>query len=437
MLPNWLLVSGLSAVAAALGACERIGSGGPSHQLSSQSDQTSIGNLTGGVSSGLYIGATARRVAVLARPSPTAATIGLLTAGAKLSRSEAPVGDEGCAGGWYAIAPRGYVCLNEQTTLDERHPTLLARELKANTEAALPYPYAIARNHLPLFEPDPEHRDGVKEHGRLKKGSIFAVVGAWDTLDDYDQRQRLAMLTLGSFVPTRGIEPIRQESFMSRGFDATTQRLPIGLARTAKIRWYRFVSSGPSEGGFLTNQQPIALTVKARIFEEKRYLRLANDNYVAEKDVAIVRQREEFPSFVKTSTNWVDVDLDQGIAILYVGKRPQYVALLRAQTGSTGPRGLGWVKSKQITDLTGATATADPSFTTEDRPWVIELDSGMTLRAAVDPEPSAAALPPHQLALNPGDAARLFRFLAPAIPANWHSVVAADPRREGSPILVR
>jgi hypothetical protein len=61
-------------------------------------------------------------------PSAQAPEIGAVGLGTAVALSaEAPVATAGCERGWYAVVPRGYVCLDASTTLDADHPLLQAK----------------------------------------------------------------------------------------------------------------------------------------------------------------------------------------------------------------------------------------------------------------------------------------------------------------------
>jgi hypothetical protein len=433
---TWILLAGLPLLMGGLGACQDVWPLKRSRPMTISRDQAPMVPATPSPK-GQRIGAVARRVAIRSSPSPTATQIGFMTAGAALGRSVEPVGHEGCTGGWYSVSPRGYLCLDAQTTIDEHHPTLQARGLPANHDASLPYTYAIARRTLSLFEPDPQHRDGVRERGRLSKGSTFAIVGSWETLDDYDQLQRLALLTLGVFVATRDIEPVKDDGAPGFAIDVATDRLPLGLPLAPKTSFYRFSDTTPTLAGTLDPSRSIALTVKSRTFEGERYLLRTNDTYVAEHDVAVVRQRQEFPRFVTPTTHWIDVDLSQGVIVMYQGEQPSYVTRTRVRPSDSLERGTAWVRAKQITDLSSTAVPNEKARGDYDSPWVIELDSGPTLRAAIGTKATELGAAPRGLELYAADAARLFRFVEPSVPEGWHAVISSDPRREGSPILLR
>ncbi|HSN98252.1 MAG TPA: hypothetical protein VLS89_08135, partial [Candidatus Nanopelagicales bacterium] len=80
-------------------------------------------------------------VAVVERPEPGARKLGELSPGALVARSPEPYGKKGCAGGWYAVRPRGFVCQGEGATLR----TELAPLLPAPPALTRPLPYRYGR----------------------------------------------------------------------------------------------------------------------------------------------------------------------------------------------------------------------------------------------------------------------------------------------------
>lgn len=81
-------------------------------------------------------------VLVRDRPALDGVVLGTLYLGARVARAEKPYTTRGCAGGWYAIRPRGFVCVGEAATIDESHPVASLAGVGPDLEAALPYRYA-------------------------------------------------------------------------------------------------------------------------------------------------------------------------------------------------------------------------------------------------------------------------------------------------------
>ena len=76
---------------------------------------------------------------ILDRPSTTGKQIGYLHGGAQVARAEKPFSNNNCAGGWYPIRPRGFVCASETATTDLAHPTLAAMSQQPKLDAPAPW----------------------------------------------------------------------------------------------------------------------------------------------------------------------------------------------------------------------------------------------------------------------------------------------------------
>jgi hypothetical protein len=103
-------------------------------------------------SAGPRIYAKALRAWVHEQPSSRAARIGYLRAGASSPTRAQAGGTEGCAGGWYPVEPRGFVCAGATATLDANDPAVvLSRDHAPSFERKLPYEYGTVRNPGPIY----------------------------------------------------------------------------------------------------------------------------------------------------------------------------------------------------------------------------------------------------------------------------------------------
>jgi lipoprotein-anchoring transpeptidase ErfK/SrfK len=114
------------------------------------------------------LGVTAFVATIYKEPRDTSKKLGYLRVGQKVPRSPTPAGKSGCPGGWYAIEPRGYVCVGEETTLDLDAPILKASR-PPNTKTALPYRYAFVRAVLPMYLRVPTAQEQYKSEFKLKE----------------------------------------------------------------------------------------------------------------------------------------------------------------------------------------------------------------------------------------------------------------------------
>jgi hypothetical protein len=117
--------------------------------------------------------AKALRAWIYAGPTASSERLGYLRAGASAPTGNV-AGNAGCAGGWYPVVPRGFVCVGTTATLDPRDPVVvLSAEHPPEFGRKLPYEYGTVRNpgvvyarlpsgpELAQAEPDLEERMGA------------------------------------------------------------------------------------------------------------------------------------------------------------------------------------------------------------------------------------------------------------------------------------
>ena len=75
---------------------------------------------------GHQLASIAMRTWVYQEPHEDGVKLGYLRAGAVIDRAELSAGNDGCDGGWYRVAPRGYVCVGKGATLETNHPVVAA-----------------------------------------------------------------------------------------------------------------------------------------------------------------------------------------------------------------------------------------------------------------------------------------------------------------------
>jgi lipoprotein-anchoring transpeptidase ErfK/SrfK len=101
---------------------------------------------------GPRIHARSLRTWIYARPSRTADKLGYFRAGSSLNLTGGKAGTEGCAAGWYPVAPRGFVCSEGSATLDVADAVVTAyRGLGADLASKLPFIYGTVRKPGPIY----------------------------------------------------------------------------------------------------------------------------------------------------------------------------------------------------------------------------------------------------------------------------------------------
>lgn len=96
------------------------------------------------------VAAIAIETPVLAEPDVFAARLGQLRVGAIVEMDPKPITGKGCAAGFRAIKPLGYVCLGS-ATLDLEHPFVRASTRRPDVTQKLPYVYGTAVRGGPAY----------------------------------------------------------------------------------------------------------------------------------------------------------------------------------------------------------------------------------------------------------------------------------------------
>ncbi|MRG92204.1 L,D-transpeptidase [Polyangium spumosum] len=166
------------------------------------------------------LGITAFVTTVYAEPRDTSKKLGYLRVGAKVARSEEPVGKAGCPGGWYEIHPKGFVCAGEDATTDLESPILKAAARRPDLKAALPYRYGFVRAVLPLYLRVPTAEQQFKSEFKLK-----------EHLEWYQQNEAtINKVVLGAPdipIDERGV-PIPGKRIGEMGLGKNSQELALG-----------------------------------------------------------------------------------------------------------------------------------------------------------------------------------------------------------------
>jgi hypothetical protein len=384
-----------------------------------------------------------------------APSLGVLHAGARVARSLEPVSRSGCAEGWYAIRPRGFVCVGVEATLDLNHPTLAAMALLPNVDANLPYTYARTRGETPLFErlPGQTHEDAVREVGKLKRRAGMAVVGSWKAKEPGGTEARLALLSDGRFVRASDLEAARASDFSGVELGKNAE-LPVAFVVKRGVRSFRLNGTDAEKGDLVEYHAELALSGRFRSLGNMKYWAFAQageELWVRHQDVTVVQKRTTFPDFVKDDMRWLDVSVTTGTLVAYQGTRPVFVTLVSVarelpetsgadtQPASDGPRpiplGTAFVKQKDLTFVGKDPASFGESFEVLDAPWALELSSGQLIHGAYWHDRFGIEHGAGSFELSPADAARVFRFVGPELPSGWHA--AATSGNDGTPVVIR
>ena len=420
--------------------------------------------------------ATAREVFVLDKPSASGKKLGYLRAGARVVRSATPAGFDGCPGGYYGVAPEGYVCAGPFARIDLDHPLARLGRVQPDRSAPLPYVYArsgpIAPNYytrLPdeadLRRAEPEFRKrslGIRgrnfpltagvvpeelangrstpaPYGRYEPSTLTAGRALPDSsfalLESFAHGGREYALS-ADYLLLAGerLQPIRPSTF--RGLSLDGSDLPVAFVMQRGAQLY----SGHPERGLriaraLEHREALPLSGRQARLGATSFREVTGGDWLREDGLLVVERPAEMPSFARGDTNWVWVSIRRQTLVAFRGAIPVYVTLV-----STGSDGAGDPKTSRSTvqgqfrihtkHVTGRMDSDDPedSYDHRDVPWVAYFSEGYAFHAAYWHDSFGTPKSHGCINLSPADARWLFQWTEPAVPLRWHGAIGFGTR---------
>lgn len=417
--------------------------------------------------------ATAREVFVLERPSASAKKLGYLRAGARLPRSPEPRSFDGCPGGFYRVAPEGYVCAGEFARTDLDHPLSRLGRVRPDRDAPLPYAYARSgplppvrytrlpkRDDLLALEPEyrpraprelpglvsqptpPELQGGrslpapygryeptTSNTGRPPANSSFAL------LESYVHDGRSFALSADYLLLSHDrLEPVKPSSFQGLLLDGVDLPVAFVMRRGSKL-----YAGQPAKGlriaRSLDYREALPLTGQRAKLGSTTFREVVGGDWLRDEHLIEVTPAPELPSFARGNTTWIRISISTQTLVAYEGERPVYVTLV-----STGADGAGDPKTTRSTvqgqfrihtkHVTARMANDDPDDTYDHRdvPWVAYFSEGYALHAAYWHDAFGTPKSHGCVNLSPADARWLFQWTEPSVPRAWHGAIRAGTR---------
>lgn len=418
--------------------------------------------------------ATARRTPIFAQPDLKSAKVGYLRAGQVVERSAQPVEGEGCVRGFYAIEPRGYVCVGVDASLNTEHPARYVNLGAPDHDADLPYVYGMSRYPTPpLYTRVPNAAEQSRTEPNIDRYLPRRDMSQWlalgfdevpSFLTDHGSsfhvsgiRKAGGALTEGQAFVESGFAFVRRFQVEGRSYGLTTelevlpldrldwiegstfqgvalseqQQLPIAFVRAADAR---LLSGQPDvalhTGRPLAFREAVALTGVRHTYGGRTYLQTTEGAWLEHTPrVTVVEPRKSHPGWASADRTWLDVSLLQQTLVAYRGHEPQYVTLVstgrdgtrEVQTSNATPQGRFPIHTKHLTaEMTGSGEGG--AFDLRDVPYVQYFSGGYALHAAYWHDGFGQPKSHGCINLSPRDAKWLFGFSQPALPPDWHSV---------------
>lgn len=433
------------------------------------------------ISDGTRIASTALRTWIYTDVGPRRTRYGYLRVGSVVDARGPAIRNQGCQGGWYRVNPRGFVCIGLGATRDLEHPAVVASSVRPVRNQSLPYLYALVDEVPPLLYFRLASREEVEEaegvdlfrrasnyRERARRGRLQELLGPIGPPPEFLSQKRKLEKPYGTkqglHYSAHAGRAARKTGFaMSRVFEwenrlygITTELELIGLERLKMVvpssfRGIELTQDQSLPVAFVKPQYALRYVANERgeiaaagSFQRRDALMLTgvrrpggmieatNGVWIAESAVSVVPLRTSFPSVATGDRKWIDISINHQTLVAYVGRKPVFVTLV-----STGRGGLGEPETTQATvqgtfmifhkdvssTMDGEEDSAADSFALRDVPFVQYFHRGFALHGAYWHDDFGRSRSHGCVNLSPQDAAWLFEWTDPAVPADWHGVI--------------
>ena len=422
-------------------------------------------------SSAHKIASIAMRTWIYQEPDGGATKLGYLRAGGVVNRAERAAGSRDCDGGWYRIEPRGYVCVGKGASLDPQHPVVQAALRGPLRGAPHPYRYVMSRRRTPylyfmlppkaeqervegqqraramaLFEaknydlgpadPIPEYlRSGkrlpkpygadkaleLRSHrGRATEDSAFGLIAQFDWTG-----RRMGLTTELDLIPLDYMRPADESTMQGLKIEEPGQ--PAFVYQHSVHTYQRNALNRLVKRGRAAFRSAWMIPPEAK--QENGLLPTTAGVWLPKSALRIARKRQDPAGFARDGRKWIDVSIRQQLLVAYEGKRPVFATLVSTGRGELGDpeettatvRGTFMIHAKHVSGTMDGDDTTEDSFDLRDVPYIQYFHKGYALHGAYWHDAFGKVRSHGCINLAPVDAAWLFEWTDPDVPAQWHS----------------
>jgi hypothetical protein len=435
------------------------------------------------VATGLKIASIAWRTWIYTDTGPERTRYGYLRAGAIVDARGPAITNSGCAGGWYRVNPRGFVCVGKGATLDLDDPVVVQANVRPKRGEGLPFLYALSDDPPPhLYFRLPSRREMLEVEGakvfdraasfsRSADGNgIRATFGAPGEVPEflasgkkltkpYGVKQALHYVSHAGKANTgSGFALQRTFSWEGREFGLTTEHDLVALDRTRPVvpsefaglvleegetlpvafidapyatLWSETDSGSLSPSGDLKKRQAFKLSGKTRPGDMRQTL---SGDWIVGKSSRVIEPRKDFPSFATGDRKWIDVSIGEQTLVAYVGRNPVFATLVSTGRGGMGDperdmatvRGTFMIYDKSVSATMDGDEDRSDGYSLLDVPFVQYFHKGFALHGTYWHDEFGRQRSHGCVNLSPRDSAWLFEWTDPLVPEGWHGVVNKD-----------
>ena len=421
---------------------------------------------------GAKIASIAMRTWIYIAPSDKSAKLGYLRAGAVIDRAETPAGFEGCAGGWYRIRPRGFVCVGKGASLNLEHQVVQAAVRGPKRGAPLPYTYVSSKSppphmyfrlpsaadqrrvegatlgiHLaqwgrpPGLPVDPvpqfllDGRDLPKPYGaeeklrysvhagRAKEASAFGLVTTFEWAG-----RTFGLTTELDLLPLDRTKLARPSEM--HGVEVKGEGTPAIVVGGGAQRYTVDDTGALREAGRYEQRSGVVLTGKTHPIHHG-IAETAEGGWVPMSALLVPEPREDPVGYAKAGRKWIDISIRRQLLVAYEGTKPVYATLVSTGRGGMEDpevtlatvRGAFAIRAKHVSATMDGDEASAESFDLRDVPYVQYFHEGYALHGAFWHDDFGKVHSHGCVNLAPADSAWLFDWTDPVVPPEWHGAV--------------
>jgi hypothetical protein len=338
----------------------------------------------------------------------------------------------GCAGLWLLVGAQAWMC-SERAELSGTPALAPGSMVVAPGDDGLPMRYYFAGPDGALAYRRMDEIDSGEPVMTLEPGFAVAVVHEVSVAGERYGRTHRAL-----WVPMRDLGAVRPIAL--RGVELGAAEAPelafawvvVDGATVFRRSGALFVPTGERRARFervAWHGDALALGGRFVRIDEGRWLR-ARD---VRRPSAAPPPLAEEPA-IEHGARWIDIELASQTLVAYEGLRPAFATLVSTGKGQRPghpfetPRGLHRIWIKLVTSTMDNLEDEDAAsyYRIEDVPWVQFFQKGVGLHAAFWHRSFGHVRSHGCVNLAPHDAAWLFRWTAPLLPAGWSAVLPSD-----------
>lgn len=370
---------------------------------------------------------------LLTRPASGAPRRGAARLNAHLPVYAARFG-EGCTEPWLHVGPEAWLC-GEGGELSAAPPPEPHLESIPH-EQGLPYQYYFVEELGALGYRELATAEMGAPDLELEPGFAVAVAR---TAERY--REPFGLTPHGFWIPMRDLRPALPSLIQGVSFGSNAEE-PLA---PADVAWTTGDATPVHQapGGRVVERLSRHTRLQAlerRSTGGRDWVRVGRERWIPASRLAEVVPGE-LPADLDLAERWIDVDLHEQVLTAYEGKRPVFSALVSTGKGdgeAENATPLGehriWVKLV-ASDMSNLEATeAHRYYSMQSVPWVMYFKKGYGLHGAYWHDDFGQRRSHGCINLSPADAARLFFWTEPRLPAGWTAIL---PNRYERGTLIR